>query len=315
MTGFIDIPGNEPPAGASVETIAGPDGAPLRAAFFPIDQARGTVLLLTGWSEFIEKYIETVHDLQARGFNVAMMDWRGQGLSDRQAVRECKWQGYFRILSDDLAHFFENHVKPRFDGPYILMTHSMGGMPALMLLSTGYEGFSRAVLSAPLTKLFPDPQDAILRAVANAASNLGLARSETARGRDHADVFEGNIFTSDKRRHAMFRDLKLAEPKAASASPTYGWVNAAFKASKAIHAPGALTGIKVPVLIISAGGEKQIDGADHHTIADASDMVSCTLIPGALHEIMMERDSIRDQFFKAFDDFVAPVFAAPSPAA
>lgn len=315
MTGFIDIPGNEPPAGATAEMFEGPDGAPLRAAYFPAENARGTVVLLTGWSEFIEKYIETVRDLHARGLNVAMMDWRGQGLSDRESPRERKWRGYFRMLSDDLVHFFETHVKSRFAGPYVLVTHSMGGMPALMLLADGYDGFSRAVLCAPMTQLFAQPQNRVVGLAASAASALGLARSETARGRDHADVFDGNIFTSDKSRHAMFRDLKLAEPKAASASPTYGWVNAAFKASKAIHAPGALSEIKIPVLIISAGSEQQINGADHVTIAGASDMISYTLIPGALHEIMMERDSIRDQYFQALDDFIAPAFKDSSPRA
>ena len=128
------------------------------------------------------------------------------------------------------------------------------------------------------------------------------------RGKEHADVFDENIFTSDKRRHARFRDLKLAEPRAANGAPTYGWVNAVMKASAAIHAPRALSGVVIPVLIITAGNEQQIDGADHEIIAAASDNISTTLIPGALHEIMMERDSIRELYWKAFDDFVAPVF-------
>ena len=227
MSRFIDIAGNPAPDGAAAETIAGPDGAPLRAGFFPAARPRGTVVLVPGWSEFIEKYFETVRDLQARGLNVAMMDWRGQGLSDRESARTAKWRNYFSVLKEDLRHFTEHEAKRRFGGPYILMTHSMGGLPGLMLLAEGYDGFARAVLSAPMTRLFPEAQNKVLAFAAGAACALGFAARETARSKDHSEVFDRNIFTSDKARHARFRDLKLAAPEAASTTPAYGWVDAA----------------------------------------------------------------------------------------
>ncbi len=308
MSRFIDIADNPAPQGASVETIAAPDGAPLRAAFFPAPNAKGTVLLVTGWAEFIEKYFETVRDLQARGLNVAMIDWRGQGLSDRESARAAKWRGFFDILKDDLKYFQESYVKPRFSGPYVLMTHSMGGTPALKLLAEGYKGFARAVLCAPMTRLFPEPKNKVLGFAASTACTLGFACNDTAPAKDLSQGFEGNILTSDKPRYDRFRDLKVADPEAAPAAPTFGWVHAAMTASAELHADGALEGINIPVLIISAGNEQLIDGADHETIAAASEMISLELIPGALHEIMMERDAIRALYFKAFDDFTAPVW-------
>ncbi len=306
MSRFIEIDGNPVPAGAQAIEFATPDGVSLRGAFFPADNPRGTIVLVTGWSEFIEKYFETIEDLRARQLNVAMMDWRGQGLSDRKSPVQTKWRGYFRTLGDDLRFFTETHVKSRFAGPYFLMTHSMGGLPALMLLATGYPAFERAVLCAPMTRLFPEPQNRITGIAATFVSTIGLAAKQVARTTDHADVFDGNIFTSDARRHARFRDLRLAASEAANDAPTYGWVNAAIKGSAIIHAPGALDGIETPVLIITAGEEKQIDGADHANIAAANEQISHTTIPGALHEIMMERDELRAAYFEAFDAFVAP---------
>jgi lysophospholipase len=306
MTRFIDIPDNPLPDGAVAQTVKAPDGAPLRAGFFPAANPRGTVVLVPGWSEFIEKYFETVRDLQSRGLNVAMIDWRGQGLSDRDSAKTAKWHGYFDTLKEDLRCFTETYVKPQFSGPYFLMTHSMGGLPGLMLLADGYDGFSRAVLCAPMTRLFPEAQNRVLAFAAATACRLGFAANETARQKDHSDIFDGNIFTSDKARHSRFRDLKLAAPDAASTTPTYGWVDAAMKASAAIHMPGALDHIKVPVLLVSAGAEQQIDGPDHEIVAASSDMIRLEIIPGALHEIMMERDSIRALYFKAVDDFLAP---------
>ncbi|WP_411816422.1 alpha/beta hydrolase [Hyphococcus sp. DH-69] len=308
MAHFISIPENPVPVNAEPFEFDAPGGARIRAGFFPVENARGTVVLMTGWSEFIEKYFETIKDLHHRGFNVAMMDWRGQGLSDRNQVRETNWIGYFRTLTKDLEFFTDTQVKPRFPGPYILMTHSMGGMPALRLLASGYDGFERAVLCAPMTRLFPGVQNSITNIAARIASKLGYARKPVPRDKDYADMFEGNIYTSDETRHTMFRNLRMAEPKAASESPTFGWVKDAMKSSAEIHADTALKDIEIPVLIITAEREQQIDGSDHFEIAQKTDQISVTKVPDALHEILMERDELRALYWKAFDEFVAPVF-------
>ena len=81
---LTSIPANPVPDGAFVSTVSKPDGRELRfARFSPPPGRKGTVCLFQGRSEFIEKYFEVVRDLQARGFAVATLDWRGQGLSER----------------------------------------------------------------------------------------------------------------------------------------------------------------------------------------------------------------------------------------
>ena len=312
MTEFIRIPSNPIPENAEAFTFEAPDGATLRGAYFPTAGARGTVVLVTGWSEFIEKYFEAVDHIRDRGFNVAMMDWRGQGLSDRESPLKTKWKNYFHLVREDLRHFTEAHVKPRFGEPVILMTHSMGGMPALMLLAGGYDGFVRAVLCAPMTSLFAQPTNAVLGAVATLASAAGMAAAPAKRGEDDSMAFEGNIFTTDPARHERFRQLQLSEPKAANTAPTFGWVNAAIKASTEIHQPGYFDRLQTPVRIVSASKEQQINGKDHETIAATSDRIEQVIIPGALHEIMMERDEIQGLYWKAFDDFVGPA-TGPEP--
>ena len=76
----------------TIETVGGTatflrmaDGVRLRLACFPAsgEKASGTVLMLAGFTEFIEKGLESIAALQQRGFGVVTFDWRGQGLSDR----------------------------------------------------------------------------------------------------------------------------------------------------------------------------------------------------------------------------------------
>ena len=307
---FIEISSNPIPKDAEVFAFDAPDGAPLRGAYFPAEDARASIALVTGWAEYTEKYFETIDRLRARKFNVAMMDWRGQGLSDRESPEKIKWRGYFDLISNDLRHFAEQHAMQRFNGPFFLMTHSMGGLPALMLLAKGYDQFTRALLCAPMTQLFPTPSNQITGLAAGLVAAAGFANTPVTRREDDSMRFEGNMFSSDERRHTRFRDLKLAEPKAANEAPTFGWLHAAAKASSEIHQAGYFDSLQIPVRIISAGKERRINGADHEVIAAKNDKIERVVIPGALHEIMMERDDIQDVYWRVVDDFFEPALSA-----
>src|SRR5205085_2153687 len=81
---LISTPANPVPEGAVTGVLKTPDGVALRfARWSPPEGRKGTLLVLPGRTEFIEKYFEVVAELRARGFAVAMVDWRGQGLSER----------------------------------------------------------------------------------------------------------------------------------------------------------------------------------------------------------------------------------------
>ena len=82
---LVELPGFAAPTGAVVEWVTLDGGIRLRTArwMLPDDQTQGTVLLLQGRTEFIEKYYEVVAELLQRGLSVITFDWRGQGLSTR----------------------------------------------------------------------------------------------------------------------------------------------------------------------------------------------------------------------------------------
>jgi len=278
----------------------------LRAALFSTPGARASVVLVSGRSEFIEKYFEVIKDLQNRGFAVATMDWRGQGLSERLLpVREKGHIRDFGVFRSDLSLFTDEVVRKRLPGPYVLLAHSMGGAPALQMLADGDERFCCAVLCSPMTRLFDNVFKRLgVRALAETASRIGLARYAIAGTKEHSMAFEGNVLTSDRARHERFRALQSAAPNATIREPTYGWLRAATEAMDDLHRPGRFETLKTPILIASAERDHLVRSSDHSWIAKRSPLIKCETIKGALHEILMERDEIRDRFWRAFDAFV-----------
>src|SRR6516162_8199997 len=67
----------EPP-GLVWGSFAAPDGAKLRWGHLPATNPRAECVMVSGFTECIEKYFETMADLAARGLSVWGLDWRGQ---------------------------------------------------------------------------------------------------------------------------------------------------------------------------------------------------------------------------------------------
>ena len=116
---LIYIPANPAPEGATVGTVKTADGVVLRfARFDPPPGRKGTLCVFPGRAEFIEKYFEVVRDARARGFAVAILDWRGQGLSDRALPNARKGHVYdFSEYDRDLEAFVKNIVLPDCPAP------------------------------------------------------------------------------------------------------------------------------------------------------------------------------------------------------
>src|ERR1700716_2380949 len=90
----------------------------------------------------------------ARGFAVATLDWRGQGLSQRSLRNSRK--GYVRSFDEyaiDLDTFINEVVLPDCPPPHFALAHSMGATILLRAAHNGNRTFDRTVLLAPMIAL------------------------------------------------------------------------------------------------------------------------------------------------------------------
>lgn len=308
--GLVSVPGYPAPPGAVVEWLKLGDGITLRTArwILPDRDAHGTVLLIGGRTEFIEKYYEVVGELLARGLSVVTFDWRGQGLSTRQLAEPLK--GHVRDFSEfdgDLVAVMNRIVREHGTKPYHALAHSMGGNVLLRYLHDNPHEFDRAVLTAPMlaVKTAPYPEW-FARASAATSAAVGGRDSFVFGGAAQSpfkQTFETNGVTSDVARFERFMACIKAEPKLALGAPTFGWLEAAFRSMTLVASEEFAHAIETPVLLIGAAYDQLVHpGADLTLIKRIKRGMYVML--KAEHEIMMERDEIRTAFWACFDAFV-----------
>jgi len=267
------------------------------------DSPRGSIIFSPGRTEFIEKYFETTADLIKRGFNVLMVDPRGQGLSDR--LLEDRLKSYisdFQFYADDLAYAAKEFA-PLLPRPHVAMGHSMGGTIVLQSILSGVLKPDVVVCSAPMLGLF-DLETPLMRAGIVMLSKLGLDKKNLPFQRQRAGMpipFQGNKLTSDKDRYRSWAAFFQTTPRLRVGQPTYGWIRAALASMAYINRNA--NNLKIPGLMLGAGADPIVDPASVERFASSAGC-EFTVIPGALHELFLERDPLRDEAFAMIDSFL-----------
>jgi lysophospholipase len=313
---LIATPANPVPPDVVTGMLKTPDGVALRfARWAPPPGRKGTVCLFPGRAEFIEKYFETVTDLRARGFAVAILDWRGQGLSERTLRNPRK--GHVKSFAQydiDLATFVNEIVLPDCPPPIFALAHSMGAAVLLRAAYAGHRWFDRMVLLAPMVSLPGIRQSLATRASVRTMRMMGLGASYVFGG--DATVmqmrpFVGNLLTSDPVRYARNVAVLEAEPALAIGWPTVSWADAAFRMMKELAHPAFAGRIRQPMLIVAAGNDQVVSTKAIDEFAVRLRGGSHLIVAGARHELLMEQDRFRGQVLAAFDAFVpgTPLFA------
>jgi lysophospholipase len=237
---------------------------------------------------------------------VATLDWRGQGGSDR--LFEDARLGHvldFSHFARDLDAFMRLIALPECPPPFYALAHSMGASILFANLARRSRWFERMVATAPMIDLARVPPAP--RLIAEVLCGLGLSRRIVPGWSPKPVVlkpFQGNPVTSDAARYANAAAVALAAPQLAIGGPTVGWVRAAFRQMDALADPLFGEDWRIPSLVVLAGEDRIVSTpAAEHFIRKLRATTAVT-VAGALHEVMQERDALRDRFWAAFDAFV-----------
>ncbi|WP_029353682.1 alpha/beta hydrolase [Bosea sp. 117] len=300
---------NPVPEGAVCGVVRTADGITLRyARWLPTAPCRGTVCVLPGRTEKIEKYFETVADLRRRGFAVAVLDWRGQGGSQRLLRNPTK--GHARDFLDyqlDLQAFVREVMLPDCPPPYFALAHSMGAAIMLDTARIGRRWFDRMVLVAPMLGIERVRHERAARRSARLLGALGFARLKVPARREIYSTslpFEGNRLSSDPVRYQRNLGISREHPELDVGAPTIGWIRAAFDLMDRLADPATARAIRQPLLMVGAGADEIVSTRAIEHLGTRLIAGAHIVIPGARHEILQERDVFREQLLAAFDAFV-----------
>ncbi len=301
-------PENPLPAGAVCVPVKTRDGVRLRAMYTQLEHPKGTVVLIGGRGDFMERYFETMRDLMARGFAVASFDFRDQGGSERPLANPRRSHiKDFREYDEDINAAMTQVVIAQCPKPYFALAHSTGGNVVLRNLRRR-TWFARAIILAPLVGLvyglWPLP---LVRALVFLSTSLGLgwmflpARNRQQLGRED---FPGNPLTSDRIRWERDSAVLEQAPQLGVGGPTFSWLKAARKSAAGLQAMGPRDRFTCPILMVAAGLDRVVDNEAMHRMAEHVSGVSLIVIRDSLHQVLSERDEIRNQFLAVFDSVV-----------
>ncbi|MGH6679015.1 MAG: serine aminopeptidase domain-containing protein, partial [Bradyrhizobium sp.] len=98
-----------------------------------------------------------------------------------------------------------------------------------------------------------------------------------------------------------------AVPDLGIGDPTIGWTNAAFRLMRQFEDADYARRTLTPILVMAAGADRLVDTSAIETFASRLKAGHCITLPHARHEILMESDIFRAQFWAAFDAFIPGV--------
>jgi lysophospholipase len=301
--------------------------------------AKGVVVHFNGRTEFIERNIYTYKDLLDRGFEVWALDWRGQGLSERQNKAKQRHSiDSFDTYVSDAKYFIDNVARIKdANGKKILLAHSMGGQIALryLLSDAGRSVFDYAVFSSPLLRLNDDGWYVRLGNLLKNAIGFGsqcvfripgewksdfkvnacnLVETRSATESALSDIADARKYSHDWNKIAdancLIESSKNAgdpsHPDLRLACPTSGWLHAAFQSTDIVMKNSSR--LTTPALIIRAKPDAAVD-IDGQTEFCATAKIRCVDIEkeGGTptgHELLIETQAIRARFLTEFDKFV-----------
>lgn len=300
---FEDI--TDCPQGGAAYWLHTEDGVRIRFALWR-NGTEGTVLLFPGRTEYVEKYGEAAAEFEKRGYSLAALDWRGQGLSDRpHSDRALCHVGDFREFQLDVAAARTALSELGAPEPIYLLTHSMGGCVGLRSL---HEGLSvrAAAFSGPMWRIFMGPlARRIALAVTGTQVLMGRGKrylfGTNARNYLHIANPGKNALTSDP---AMFKKLRHqieVRPALATGGPSYGWLNAALRECRDLLKAEELP--DYPVLTLLGTKERVVDPKAIRMLHSRWPGANLELVQESRHEVMMENSEIRNYFYGRVANF------------
>ena len=269
---------------------------------------RGHMLILPGFTEFIEKYEDQMKRFSALGFHALVLDWPSQGLSQRLNPKYPKlvhcddFSQHMSALDAvlDVANFIDR------EQPLFVFGHSMGGHLALRFVQSR-PWVRGVILSAPM--MMPPVKPAVvIKPALDLLVQLGAGGLPIPFRQDERvvrDFHPENVLTRDPDGYQIQFEWFRKNPELRVTGPSFGWARAAYQSCFEVTANReALASIQVPVQAHLAGDERVVSSEHSHRFLPYLPQATLFQYNDARHELMLETPDVRDLIWTRIEDFL-----------
>lgn len=238
------------------------DGTKLSYEYFLCEDARASVIIVHGFTEFAKKFYETAYYFLNMGYNVFLYDQRGHGYSDRVIKNtELTHVEKFDDYVADLECIIDKIVLPVSGGiPLYLFSHSMGGSVATLYLMQCGDKIAKTVLCAPMVEPCAHniPRFALSGYIKHLAKSEGWqARFPHLGDFDPEAAFEHSSDLSYNRFKSNL-EMRVADVHYRNSTATYRWMLEAANVCKKMLVREELGKISSKVLMFVAGRDSVV---------------------------------------------------------
>ncbi|MCE2517842.1 MAG: alpha/beta hydrolase [Alphaproteobacteria bacterium] len=273
---------------------------------------RGRILVLPGFTEFVEKHQDQADGFAQMGLEALTIDWPGQGLSSRMTAHPTAIHidDYDEMLAAaeaaaDDAGFLDERL------PLMIFGHSMGGHLGLRLgrwlKDRRNITVNGVMLSSPMI-MPPVMPPKLVHRVLDLVCALGVSRLRVpfqqgfSRSRDFSP---NNNLTRDPKGYSLQFDLFDQNPALRTRGPTFGWVRAAYRSCLATTGDDVwMSDYDLPVQAHLAGDETVVGAAYSAPCLGKIKGAEIHHYDEAKHELMLELPEVLEAVWTRMAAFV-----------
>ena len=275
-------------------------------------QARGRVLVLPGFTEFIEKHETTCQRFNDLGFDALVLDWPGQGRSTRltsyspHLIHSLGFDLHLNCL-DMIAH--QEGFIAGGDLPVFLFGHSMGGHLAMRFAKERMPQTKGVILTAPMM-LPPASPGWLMLGLAQLFCWAGFGRYPVL-FQDHTprnDIFfSDNALTRHPDGYAVQPGWWARDQRLCGYGASFGWVRDAYRSCLATTANHRwMEAFSLPLSVHIAGDERIVHDATTRTMLDHVRTADIHDYEDARHELLLELPEVVESLWQKVAEFIHP---------
>ncbi len=287
-------------------TMRGADGVAIHYAKREIAGEQAALVIVDGRTEYAAKYAELFYDLRDQPWSFYIYDHRGQGMSGRLLSDPDRGQvDNFANYVVDLKKFIQTVVKKKAHKRLFILAHSMGGTIAVLYSIENPGILKGIILCSPMLRINTAPfPGELARLLTAGITALGGGDFYVFGGGPYnpAKAFAGNDLTHSAARFALNKKILHEFPKNELGSPTFQWLNESFKAMKEARAEAG--NLKILVLLLEGGSDTVVGRKAETKFCEGAPNCVLARFPGGRHELLMEKDPIRNQVLKRIKKFI-----------